>query len=51
MPQSLDRQLSTTTASGENITITYGGDLVLEMDIPYRLRAEVWDPSDTSSME
>lgn len=51
MPKKLDRQLSTTTASGKNITISYGGDLVLEMDVPYRLRAEVWDPSETSFTE
>lgn len=50
MPKSLDHKLSTTTSKGRQVVIRYGGDLVLETEIPYRLKAGSFDPSADAPM-
>jgi hypothetical protein len=42
-PFASDEKLSTTTQAGEHITISYGGDVVLEADTPYRILAGGFD--------
>lgn len=46
---SLEGQLATTTVDGEQVTIRYSGDLVLEFDIPYLV--EIGDPTDPIGAE
>jgi hypothetical protein len=40
---SLEGQLTTTTADGENVVINYSGDLVLEVEIPYIVKIQSLD--------
>jgi hypothetical protein len=56
IPPGLGGQLNTTTEDGKQITINYAGDLVMEMDVPYKINlgefqgAEGW-PTDLASQE
>ena len=40
---SLEGQLTTTTAEGQNVVINYSGDLVLEFEVPYLVRLGQFD--------
>jgi hypothetical protein len=56
VPPGLGGQLNTTTEDGKQITIDYAGDLVMEMDVPYKIKlgelqsGEGW-PTDLTSQE